>query len=63
MGFGSVHKRTRLWNKSHQGSQALAEAVAAHISRAVGKLLNPNSEIWNRPRPRRRARPRCTGIP
>ena len=24
---------------------------------------NPNSEIWNRPRPRRRARPRCTGIP
>jgi len=23
--------------------------------------LNPNSEIWNRPRPR--ARPRCIGIP
>ena len=23
----------------------------------------PNSEIWNRPRPRRRARPRCIGIP
>ena len=25
--------------------------------------LNPNSEIWNRPRARRRARPRCIGIP
>jgi hypothetical protein len=25
--------------------------------------FNPNSEIWNRPRPRRRARPRCIGIP
>ena len=30
-----------------------------------GCRLSPNSEIWNRPRPRprRRARPRCRGWP
>jgi hypothetical protein len=26
------------------------------------RSLNPNSEIWSRPRPRRRARPRCIGF-
>jgi hypothetical protein len=29
----------------------------------ASRSFNPNSEIWNRPRPRRRARPRYIGIP
>jgi hypothetical protein len=43
--------------------RAALRVGAAPAPRRVAGSLSPNSEIWNRPRSRRRARPRCIGIP
>ena len=43
--------------------EATVNAKSIKLLLGHWQQLNPNSEIWNRPRSRRRARPRCIGIP
>jgi len=63
---GSGSRTQELKNSSTQERKNAAMRTSARellVLLEFSSAFIPNSEIWNRPRPRRRARPRCIGMP